>query len=115
MSTRGGDRSDPPDHTGQDRHPDVHEDYVRREPRRELDGLLPVGGLAHHPQVVLCLDQRRERGPQQRLVIDDEHADRHGALSNGTWANTRNPPPGRGPAVSDPPNAPIRSRIPTIP
>ena len=47
--------------------------------RRELDRLPAVGRLADDLQVVLGVDQRGERGPQQRLVVDDEDAGRHGA------------------------------------
>ena len=39
----------------------------------------------------------------------------HGASASGKRARTRQPPPGRGPAVSVPPNMPTRSRMPTSP
>jgi len=50
------------------RHPDVHDDDVRRE----LDRLPSVGRLADDLQVVFGVDERRERGAQQRLIVDDE-------------------------------------------
>src|SRR5580704_17937973 len=97
------------------RHPDVHHDDVRPEARSDLDGLAAVARLTDDLQVVLRVDERGERGTEQRLVVDDEDPDRHPAPSIGTWAFTRKPRPASGSAASQPPNAAIRSRIPTIP
>src|ERR1700683_780365 len=99
----------------QHRHPDVHDDDGRGEAGRELDRLPAVGRLADDLQVVLGVDQRGERGTEQRLVVHDQNPGRHPAPSIGTWAFTRKPRPVSGSATSQPPNAAIRSRIPTIP
>src|SRR6202012_5455723 len=66
-------------------------------------------------QVVLGVDQRRERGAQQRLIVDDQDPGCHITPSIGTWAVNRKPRTASGSAPSRPPNAAIRSRIPTIP
>src|SRR6202021_4187165 len=67
-------------------HADVHQDDVRREVRRELDRLPSVGRLADDFQVVLGVDQRRERGAEQRLVVDDGDSGGHPGPSIEAWA-----------------------------
>ena len=63
------------------------------------------------------LDQGPESGSHQRLVVGDQHPDRHEPPSagSGSRALTLNPPSGRGPAVRLPPAAATRSRIPVMP
>jgi hypothetical protein len=62
------------------RHPDVHEDDVgpQRPHLRQRD--LAVGGLADHLDVRLGLQDEAEAGAQQRLVVDQQDADRHDGL-----------------------------------
>ena len=62
-----------------DRHPDVHDHDVRREAGRELDRLPAVGRPADDGQVILGVDQRRERGAEQLLVVDDQDGGGHAA------------------------------------
>jgi hypothetical protein len=73
-------RGDPPGRLDavEYRHADVHQQHVRRVPFGDAHGLLPVGGLAHHLEVVLGLEQRGEPGPDQFLVIGQCYPD-HGA------------------------------------
>ena len=59
------------------RHADVEKAHVRARPTRESDGLAPVGGLAHDLDVGLAAQDRGEPGPDDALVIGDEHGDRH--------------------------------------
>ena len=47
----------------------------RRPTGRELDGLGAVGRLAHHLDVVSGLEQDPEPGPDQRLVVGEQHPD----------------------------------------
>jgi uncharacterized membrane protein len=51
------------------RHPDVHQQHVWCLPLGQVHGLLAVGGLAHHLDVVLRVEQRREPGPDELLII----------------------------------------------
>ena len=52
----------------------------------------------------LAVEDHAEARSHQRLVVDDQHADRHASgLSLGRCASTANPLPGRGPIESVPP------------
>ena len=87
-----------------------------RRARGQADRLVAVGGLADHLDAVLGVQQRPEPGPDQRLVVGQQHPDHWSPLSSrGRRAWTRKPPPGRGPAVSSPPRAATRSRMPRMP
>src|SRR5690606_9582030 len=68
----GGARLDP----AAARHPDVHQDDVRQQVAGHLDGLVPVAALADHLDVVLALEDHLQTSAEQRMVVDDEHADR---------------------------------------
>ncbi len=70
------------------RHADVHEDDVRVELARGLDGLGPVGGLTDDLHVVLGLEDHPEPRAHEGLVVDDEHADHQAAASIGSRART---------------------------
>ena len=66
-------------------------------------GLLAVGGLADHLEVVLGVEQRGEPGPDQFLVVGQRDPDHRSPSScesprSGSRARTVKPPPGRGPA-----------------
>ena len=53
----------------QARHPDVHEQHVRRAPLGEAHGLVSVGSLSHDLDVVLGIEQGSEPGPDEFLVV----------------------------------------------
>ena len=69
------------------------------------DRLQSVGGLADHLDAVFRPQQRGEAGPDQFLVVGEDDPDHCSLPLVGSTAVTRNPPPGRGPAVSRPPSA----------
>jgi len=108
-------------------HPDVHQHHVRALAAGQVHGLPAVGGLTDHLQVLGGVDQDPEPGPDQGLVIGEQHPD-HGRTPwageaawpvsvpwTGRRAVTWKPPPGRGPACTAPPAAAARSRIPARP
>lgn len=89
-----------------------------------------VRGLADDAEIGSRVDEHPEPGPDQGLVVGDQHPDltlwtRHRAAagiaphrrrsSAGSRATTAKPPSGRAPAVSWPPSIAARSRIPAIP
>ena len=92
-------------------------DDVRRERLEPTDRVGPVDRLADDLDVVLRIQDHPEPGTHQRLVVGDQHPDRRVAHagSEGRRARRRNPPPGRGPASSSPPNSWTRSRMPDQP
>jgi hypothetical protein len=105
----------------QARHPDVHQRDVRPQASRRGHGLDAVGGLAGHRDVGLGGQDEPEAGADHRLVVGEQHPD-HGALvdagsaaGTGSTACTANPPPGRGPASTEPEYTAARSRMPTSP
>ena len=73
-----------------------------------------VDRLAHHVDVRLRVEQRAESGAQQRLVVGEQYLDHEGSRI-GNVAVTTNPPDGPGPAVSVPPSATARARMPAMP
>ena len=77
---------------------------------RRGDGLVAVGGLADDVDAVR-LEDDPQPGAHEVLVVGDDDTSRHA----GSRADTAKPPSGRAVAVSDPPNAATRSRIPTSP
>src|SRR6185437_10987746 len=77
-----------------------------------------VGGLADHLDAVLGVQQGREPGSDQGLVVgqqDPDHRGSSGSVAKGRRARTAKPPPGSRPAVSCPPRAAARSVMPRIP
>jgi hypothetical protein len=58
-----------------DRHADVHQHDVGPQRPRLADRLDPVAGLADHAQVRGGLDEHPEPGPDQGLVVGDQHPD----------------------------------------
>ena len=87
-------------------HADVHQHDVGLERADLLDGVEPVGGLAHHLEVVLGVEDHAEAGADERLVVGDQQSDGHATLNSlevmGRVARTRQPP-SHGPASNDPP------------
>ncbi len=63
---------------------------------------------------MLGVEQGPESGPHQGLVVSEQDPD-HWVPFTGSRAQTRKPPPGRGPAYSSPPSAATRSCMPVIP
>src|SRR6202030_948163 len=84
------------------------------EPSGQVHGTGPVGRLTDDLDVVAGVEQRREAGADQALVVGDQDAD-HGAGLTGRGAPTRSPPPRRTPADRLPPRAVARSRMPVMP
>ena len=88
-----------------------------------LDRVEAVLGLADDDHVRLLADQGRDGPPEQRLVIDQQDADRGRCLHRsprsgirpgrdaGIIAMTRVPRPGAESMVKVPPTSSIRSRI----
>src|SRR5690606_10535787 len=108
----------------------------------EAQRLRAVGGLDRDGEVGLGVDDHPEAGAHELLVVDER--DLHDVGHAGSWESgrtggtedaggpvgvvgsgaaagtgivnrTRQPPPGRGPAVTEPPNIAARSRIPSSP
>jgi peptidoglycan/LPS O-acetylase OafA/YrhL len=115
----GGDaagRLDPVHHG----HPDVHEHDVGAGAAGQVDGLPAVEGLADDVDVRLGVEDQPEARPDQGLVVGEQHPDAHGVTGSrsaaaGRTACTANPPSGDGCAVTVPPAAAARSRMPTMP
>ena len=80
------------------RHPDVHQDHVRIQPAREVDGLAPVLGLADHLEVLARLEDQPEAAADERLVVDEQDADAW-RPRRGSARAPRSRRPGAGPAV----------------
>ena len=64
------------------RHPDVHQDDVGAGPRGSVDRRRAVAGLADDVEVGLGVDHHAEPGAHQRLVVDEDDADRR-------WSSSR--------------------------
>ena len=104
-------------------HPDVHQHHVGPLPDRRFDGFRAVLDVADDVDVLLIAQDGAEPGPDQRVVIGDEHADvsRHAPAHppalprRGISARTRQPVPLAGPASQLPPSAAARSRMPASP
>jgi hypothetical protein len=78
-----------------DGHADVHQDDVRAEALRLLDGLDAVAGLADDLDVGLDLDDEPEPLAHEGLVVCEQDAD-HCSTSSGSRARTTKPPPSCG-------------------
>ena len=63
-------------HAVEPRHHQVHQDHVREEARCGLHGVLAVDRLAHDLDPLLQLEESSQPFPDDRMVVDDEHADR---------------------------------------
>src|SRR5215217_1664867 len=105
------------------RHADVHQDHIRAQLRQALYGLPAVDALGDDLESIARGEDPRQTGPDDRLVVDERHADHRVAASpapietfasSGSRQLTRQPS-AVGPAVSSPPSAVARSRIPVKP
>ena len=65
-------------------HADVHEHDVGPFAPGDRHRLLAVGGLAHHREVGLGVDDHREAAAHQLLVVGDDHPHRASAHRRGT-------------------------------
>src|SRR5205085_6533808 len=105
------------------RHTDVHEEDVGARPPRHAHGLLAVARLTHDLEVVLCAEQGAKAGTHESLIVGQGDADHRFAslasltslTATGSVARTKKPPAGPGPALSSPPRAAARSRMPGMP
>ena len=59
------------------RHLDVHDDQVRHEQAGLLDGVQTVLGLPHDRHVILAVYQRRDGSTKERLIVNQQDADRY--------------------------------------
>src|SRR5450631_2674261 len=98
------------------RHPDVEQDHIWRQSRREFDGGGAIAGFTTHRQVIVRFENHPKGHAQQWLVVDQEHRG-HGSSSSvrGSITRTRHPPWGRGPISRVPSYAATRSRMPNRP
>src|SRR6266536_2546774 len=97
------------------RHADVHQHDVGDE----LPGLRrrfrTVGCLADHLDVLLCVEQRTQSRPHQRLVVRKQHTDHEISRPPLTSAGLARPSSVAGPSAPFPPPAPVESEIPAPP
>ena len=85
-------------------HADVHQDDVRMEAVGLLYCLQPVAGLGHDVDVLLAREQHAKAGADHRLVVGDEHTDRHGpSPATGRRVLSTKPPSVDLPALISPP------------
>ena len=92
-------------------HPDVEQAHVRAQPPGQLDGLAPVGGLADDLDAGLRVEDHRQPGADDLLVVRDERRGRSRAAPRAAARrSTVQPPPGSGPASNVPPSRSARSR-----
>ena len=104
-------------------HADVHQDDVGPQGGQPLDGFEATDALGHDLEPVGGGEDPGQAGPDDRLVVHERHPDhrvppsatgRASFASSGSVQVTSHPS-GVGPAVSSPPSAAARSRIPTSP
>jgi hypothetical protein len=72
------------------RHADVHQNHIGRKRSRQLDTGRTVGGLPHHVDVILSVEDHRESIPDQLLIVGEQHPD-HESCPTGSVARTRKP------------------------
>ena len=88
------------------RHSDVEQADVGAQLERQADCLAPVGGRADHFDVGLGVEQHRQPGAHDGLVVGDEDPDAHrGVPVRGRTASTRQPRSAAGPAWKVPPSS----------
>src|SRR5262249_30096810 len=98
------------------RHAHVHQDHMREQPLCQLGRFGTVGCLGDDVDVFFGVQDHAEAVAHERLVVAEQHADRHWLVdANGSRAATRNPPVAIGSASTCPPKAAARSCIPIRP
>ena len=86
------------------RHPDVHQHDVGRVGVDRGGHLGAVGDLGHHADVVGAGQHHRQRRAHERVVVDEQDADRRAAhAGHGSQARSSKSPPGVRPCSSRPP------------
>jgi hypothetical protein len=95
-------------------HLDVHQGNVGGGRANEVHRLDSVGGGAHDVDVRLGFEDGGDPVADELVVVGDDNPD-HGRAMPGSVARTTNPVDRPGPAVSEPPHAATRSRIPVNP
>ena len=80
-----------------------------------LRDLAAVGGLADDLDVVGAGEQHREPGADERVVVDDQHADPLAHCGHGSQARSRKSPCSSSPCSRRPPESVARSARPTRP
>jgi hypothetical protein len=58
------------------RHADVHEDDVRLQHARAVQGVAPVARLANHRDRIVAREDRPQAGAHQAVVVDEQDPDR---------------------------------------
>jgi hypothetical protein len=109
-------------------HADVEQAHIGQQFTGERDGLQAVGSLSDDLDVGLGVENHGEAGPDDVLVVGDQHADGRGHDDRcaawceafvgpplGRVASTVQPPPEVGPARTSPPSREVRSVIPSSP
>ncbi len=84
---------------GHDGHRDVEQEHVGAEGSAQVDRRAAVGRLADHVDPGFGLGHQAQAGADHRLVVGDEHPDRHRGESRGSVQNRTKPdppPPGGG-------------------
>jgi hypothetical protein len=85
-------------------HADIHQDDGGTKPRCLVDGLEPVARLGDHFDVVLVGEQHPKARADHRLVVGDQHTDRHrSSWSSGRRVLSTKPPLVAVPALILPP------------
>ena len=98
------------------RHADVEQAHVGAELAGEGHRGPSVGRLADHLDAGLGVEDHPEPGPDDLLIVGDEHADGHvTGAARGSTALTVQPLSGPGPASRVPPRSIARSVMPTRP
>lgn len=59
------------------RHQQIHEDDVGQQVSRQFDGLLTVGSLANHLELVLGVEEHPKALTHDAVIVDHENADGH--------------------------------------
>ena len=95
-------------------HPDVHQDDVRGQVRRRGDRRRPVAGLADDVDVRRAAQHQAQAGPDQGVVVDQQHPDGHRA-AHGSQPASRNLSSPVTLASMWPPASAARSRRPIRP
>ena len=75
------------------RHDDVEEDHVGLQRTRPAHGLVGVRGLPDHVEIPFSLEHRADAGPQDRVVVDDEHPDHGTRKQKVEGASSHSSPP----------------------
>ena len=101
-------------------HRDVEHGHVGRQLERQGERLRPIRCLADDREAGLGLEHVADAGPDDGVVVGDEHADGRAvhvtpAAPTGTSTSSEAPDPLAPPKRTLPPRALMRSRMPASP